>query len=51
MESALTLETQGFFIPKKEANMAKPRMIGMIKKPLKNTDRKINPFGKKKKHK
>ena len=31
--------------------MAKPRMIGMIKKPTKNTYKKQNPFGKKKKHK
>lgn len=41
----------GIFTTKKEENMAKPRMIGMIKKPIKNTDRKQNPFGKKKKSK
>ena len=31
--------------------MAKPRMIGMIKKPIKNTDRKQNPFWRKNKSK
>ena len=31
--------------------MAKPRIIGMIKKPIKNTDKKKNTFGKKKKSK
>ena len=31
--------------------MAKTRMIGIIKKPIKNTDRKKNPFDKKKKSK
>lgn len=31
--------------------MAKPRMIGMIKKPIKNKGRKQNLFGKKKKSK
>lgn len=26
--------------------MAKPRRLGMITKPIKNNDRKANPFGK-----
>ena len=31
--------------------MAKPRMHGMITKPIKNKDRKPNPFGKRRKKK
>ena len=31
--------------------MAKPRMLGMPSKPIKNTDRKANPFGKRRKKK
>ena len=29
--------------------MAKPRKIGMITKPIKNNDRKVNPFRKRRK--
>lgn len=31
--------------------MAKPRMIGMPSKPIKNMDYKANPFGKRKRAK
>ena len=31
--------------------MAKPRMLGMPSKPIKNVDRKANPFGKRRKKK
>ena len=48
---AATSVCAGILFTTKEANMAKPRMIGMIKKPIKNTDRKQNPFGKKKESK
>ena len=48
---AATSVCAGILFTSKEANMAKPRMIGMIKKPIKNTDRKKNPFEKKKKSK
>lgn len=31
--------------------MGKPRMLGMITKPIKNNERKPNPFGKRRKKK
>lgn len=31
--------------------MAKPKMLGLTSKPIQNKDRKVNPFGKRRKKK